>query len=225
MCGGQSESLVFFSFNTMLLTLTKPMQDLLKSALEDPDFCPKFRDEAQIAVEASLDQKNGVSLGLLRESCSYLSKQQPALGQVWFHELVRGTSVYIEPKPEEDPEIKAEREAALEKLRFEQSNREYADMVASVITSENQKYALGVKPGELKQIQGHIVTILNIGLSMAAVFTAIYMGSRTMTNELGVRILLSLAGAILIALVETALYLRYAERVLAPPKKTKSKIA
>ncbi|KAI9490190.1 hypothetical protein BDB00DRAFT_875517 [Zychaea mexicana] len=168
----------------MQLTLTKSMQELFRTALQDPNFCPTFRKEAQIAVDASLDQKNGVSLSLLRESCNFVSELQP--GRVWFHELVRGTSVYIEPKPEEDPEVKAEREARLQKLRDEQSNREYASMVSSVITSENEKYAFGVRPGELKQIQGHIVTILNIGLSMVAVFTAIYMGSRTMTNELGI---------------------------------------
>ncbi|KAI9277250.1 endoplasmic reticulum-based factor for assembly of V-ATPase-domain-containing protein [Phascolomyces articulosus] len=208
----------------MQLTLTKPMQELFQSALEDPNFCPKFRKEAQIAAKASLDHKNGVSLGLLRESCNFLSKQQP--GRVWFHELVKGTSVFIEPKPEEDPEVKAEREARLKKLKDEQSNREYASMVASVITSENEKYAFSIRPGELKQIQGHIVTIVNIGLSMVAVFTAIYMGSRTMTNELGVRIILSLGGAIGIAIVETTLYIIYVQRVLTPPppkKESKSK--
>ncbi|KAG2224095.1 hypothetical protein INT45_004976 [Circinella minor] len=204
----------------MQLTLTKPMQELFKSVLADPNFCPKFRKEAQIAANASLDQKKqGVSLSLLRESCTFFSEQQ--LGRVWFHELVKGTSVYIEPKPEEDPEVKAAREAKLQKLRDEQNNREYASMVASVITSENEKYAFRIQPGELKQIKGHIVTILNIGVSMVAVFTAIYMGSRTMTNELGIRIMLSLAGAIGIAIVETGLYLIYAQRVLTPPPQSK----
>ena len=62
----------------MQLTLTKPMQDLFKSALADPNFCPKLRKEAQIAADASLDQKKqGVSLGLLRESCNFFSEQQP----------------------------------------------------------------------------------------------------------------------------------------------------
>ena len=59
-------------------------------------------------------------------------------------------------------------------------------MVSSVVTSESEKYAFRIRPGELKQIQGHIVTIVNIGVSMVAVFTAIYMGSRTMTDELGI---------------------------------------
>lgn len=59
-------------------------------------------------------------------------------------------------------------------------------MVSSVVGSENERFAFGLHANELKQVQGHIVTILNIGLSVAAVFTAVYMGSRTMTDDVGI---------------------------------------
>lgn len=74
----------------------------------------------------------------------------------------------------------------LDRLRQEQQNREYAAMVSSVVGSENERFAFGIQANELKQVQGHIVTIFNIGLSVAAVFTAVYMGSRTMTDDIGI---------------------------------------
>lgn len=74
----------------------------------------------------------------------------------------------------------------LDRLRQEQQNREYAAMVSSVVASENERFAFGIQANELKQVQGHIVTIFNIGLSVAAVFTAVYMGSRTMTDDIGI---------------------------------------
>lgn len=82
--------------------------------------------------------------------------------------------------------VKEAREAFLDRLRQEQQNREYAAMVSSVVGSENERFAFGLQANEFKQVQGHIVTILNIGLSVAAVFTAVYMGSRTMTDDVGI---------------------------------------
>ncbi|KAI7874504.1 hypothetical protein K492DRAFT_199936 [Lichtheimia hyalospora FSU 10163] len=212
----------------MQLTLTKSIQDALVTALvNQPEFSPACQREAESAVKASLNEDYGISLALLRELATFLGNKHP--GRVWFHELVRGSSVYIEPKPEEDPEVREEilikeaREVFLDRLRQEQQNREYAAMVSSVVGSENERFAIGLQANELKQVQGHIVTIFNIGLSVAAVFTAVYMGSRTMTDDVGIRVLLSLAGAFIIAIVETVLYIGYAQRVLAPPKKSKSK--
>ncbi|KAJ8655094.1 hypothetical protein O0I10_009301 [Lichtheimia ornata] len=205
----------------MQLILTKSIQDALDTALVDqPGFSAACQREAETAVKASLNEDYGISLTLLRELATFLGKKHP--GRVWFHELVRGSGVYIEPKPEEDPEVKEAREVFLDRLRQEQQNREYAAMVSSVVGSENERFAFGLHANELKQVQGHIVTILNIGLSVAAVFTAVYMGSRTMTDDVGIRVLLSLAGALIIAIVETVLYIGYAQRVLAPPKKSKS---
>ncbi|KAI9317015.1 endoplasmic reticulum-based factor for assembly of V-ATPase-domain-containing protein [Dichotomocladium elegans] len=120
-------------------------------------------------------------------------------------------------------QVKATREAIMQRIRDEQQNREYAAMVSSVVTSESERFSLGFKPDEVKEIKSHIATIFNIGFSAAAVFTAVYVASRTMTDDPGIRMLLSLAGAILIVAVEATLYISYAQRATAPPKKKSSK--
>lgn len=79
--------------------------------------------------------------------------------------------------------MKAAREALLEKFRIEQQNREYAEMVSSALTPQDQWMAF--RPGELKEVQTHVITIVNILFSMVAVSVAIYLGSRTMTQDIG----------------------------------------
>ena len=108
----------------MQLTLTKSIQDALVTALvNQPEFSPACQREAESAVKASLNEDYGISLALLRELATFLGNKHPgntslyisypishavSTGRVWFHELVRGSSVYIEPKPEEDPEVREE---------------------------------------------------------------------------------------------------------------------
>lgn len=112
--------------------------------------------------------------------------------------------MYIEPKPEEDLEVtfgyarlfpatkslfaaqeKAAREALMEKFRVEQEEREYADMVHSVVTSENDKFVLGIRPDELRETKSHLAAIVNIMVSMGAVALAVYMAAKTMTEDVG----------------------------------------
>lgn len=128
----------------------------------------------------------------------------PLSERVWFHELVRGSSVYVEPKPEEDLEVtpaflrivratrslfvaqeKAAREALMEQFRVEQQEKEYVDMVRSVVTSENDKFVLGIRPDDIRETKGHLAAIVNILVSMAAVAFAVYMATRTMTPDVG----------------------------------------
>lgn len=58
-------------------------------------------------------------------------------------------------------------------------------MVASAITSKDQKFNLGIQPDEIKEIKTHIVSIFNIGFSMVAVFAAAYKASQTMIDDYG----------------------------------------
>lgn len=58
-------------------------------------------------------------------------------------------------------------------------------MVSGVITSEDQKFNLGIKPDELKEVKSHIATIFNILFSMVAVYVAVYKVSQSMFNDLG----------------------------------------
>lgn len=73
----------------------------------------------------------------------------------------------------------------MDKLRAEQQERDYNKMVSGVITSEDQKFNLGIKPDELKEVKSHIATIFNILFSMIAVYVAVYKVSQSMFNDLG----------------------------------------
>ncbi|KAI9027291.1 endoplasmic reticulum-based factor for assembly of V-ATPase-domain-containing protein [Phycomyces nitens] len=201
----------------MQLTLTARIQDALRLALADPSFNMRSKEEAKNAVESSLDVAMGVSFSLLQELAQFLSHSEDSNGRLWLHELIRGSGVYHEPKPVEpkDPVF----QAYLEQLRQEQAEREYARMVSSVVTSEQDKYMFRIRPDELKEVKGHVTTIINIAFSMVAVYVAVFVASKTMTGDLGVRVLLAFGGAIGIGAVETILYVRYASKVLSPPKK------
>ncbi|KAI8328670.1 endoplasmic reticulum-based factor for assembly of V-ATPase-domain-containing protein [Blakeslea trispora] len=137
-----------------------------------------------------------------------------------FHELILGSGLYFEPKEEapQDPEFLA----YMEKLRAEQKEREYKQMVSDVLNSEDQKFNLGIKPDEIKEIKSHIATIFNILFSMIAVYTAVYKASGSLTEDFGMQILLSLGGALLIGVVEVLLYANYAYKVTTEKKKKKS---
>lgn len=73
----------------------------------------------------------------------------------------------------------------MNKLRLEQQERDYNNMVSSVITSEDQKFNLGIKPDELKEVKSHVATIFNILFSMVAVYVAVYKASKTMVDDIG----------------------------------------
>jgi hypothetical protein len=70
----------------------------------------------------------------------------------------------------------------MERLRAEQQEREYAAMVSSAVQPSNEAY---FRPDDIKEMKSHLVTIANIGFSMAAVYVAVYMASRTMLEDLG----------------------------------------
>jgi hypothetical protein len=74
----------------------------------------------------------------------------------------------------------------MSKLRLQQQEREYNKMVSSVVTSEDQKFNLGIKPDELKEVKSHIATIFNIAFSMVAVYVAVYKASKTIVNDIGI---------------------------------------
>ncbi|KAL0083017.1 endoplasmic reticulum-based factor for assembly of V-ATPase-domain-containing protein [Phycomyces blakesleeanus] len=201
----------------MQLTLTTRIQDALRLALADPSFNIRSKEEAKSAVDASLDVTMGISFTLLQELAQFLSHTKDSNGRIWLHELIQGAGVYHEPKPVEPKDLVFQ--AYLEQLRKDQAEREYARMVSSVVTSEQDKNMFRIRPDELKEVKGHVTTIVNIAFSMVAVYVAVFVASKTMTEDLGVRVLLSFAGAIGIGAVETILYVRYASKVLSPPKK------
>ncbi|KAI7901386.1 endoplasmic reticulum-based factor for assembly of V-ATPase-domain-containing protein [Cokeromyces recurvatus] len=109
----------------------------------------------------------------------------------------------------------------MEKLRAEQQEREYKEMVANVVSSDDQRFNLGIKPNELKEINSHIATIFNILFSMIAVYAAVYKVSKSIVNDFGLQVLFGLGGAFIIGIVEVILYVKYVSTATFKKKKTK----
>ncbi|CAO3681461.1 unnamed protein product [Rhizopus stolonifer] len=199
----------------MKLILTKRMQECIKLTLKNNNTTNEYTKEAEEVAEYDMSEtkKYPISLNLLKFTCGKENKR--------IHELMKGSGVYIEPKPvkPKNPEF----EAYLEKLRTQQKEREYNEMVASAITSKDQKFNLGIQPDEIKEVKSHIVTIFNIGFSMAAVFAAVYKAAQTIVDDYGLQILLGLSGAFIIGIVEGLLYTKYAFESTRDKRKKKEK--
>lgn len=73
----------------------------------------------------------------------------------------------------------------MEQIKADQLNREYAQMVASVVQSDEQRFAFRIPFDELRQIRGYLATIVNVGFSIIAVFVAVFVASATATDDTG----------------------------------------
>ncbi|CAO3610291.1 unnamed protein product [Mucor fragilis] len=198
----------------MNLRLTESIHTAVKKALVAPEFSEKYKEEAEKIshLESVPKEPYPVSTDLLE----YVAKRL----DIYFHELIAGSGLYFAPKEvvPQDPKFLA----YLDKLRAEQQERDYNKMVSGVITSEDQKFNLGIKPDELKEVKSHIATIFNILFSMVAVYVAVYKVSQSMFNDLGLQVLTGLAGAFFIGTVEVILYTKYAYAATSEKKKTKN---
>ncbi|KAI8642905.1 endoplasmic reticulum-based factor for assembly of V-ATPase-domain-containing protein [Parasitella parasitica] len=199
----------------MDLRLTQSIQDSIKKAVVLPDFSEKFKDEAEKISKLKVFPKDPYPVST--DLVEYIARRL----DLHFHELIIGSGLYFAPKevPVQDPKFLA----YLDKLRTEQQERAYNKMVSGVITSEDQKFNLGIKPDELKEVKSHIATIFNILFSMVAVYVAVYKVSQSIFNDLGLQVLVALAGSFFIGTVEVILYAKYAYAATSEKKKTKNR--
>ncbi|KAL9553211.1 hypothetical protein MBANPS3_003402 [Mucor bainieri] len=220
----------------MDLRLTKSIHAAIKKALAKPEFSEKYREEAEkisklesvsteepYPVSTDLVEYVAKQLGTLcirRDRTTRRLTRSKPIQDMYFHELIVGSGLYFAPKEvvPQDPKFLA----YLDKLRAEQQERDYNKMVSGVITSEDQKFNLGIKPDELKEVKSHIATIFNILFSMIAVYVAVYKVSQSIFNDLGLQVLTGLAGAFFIGTVEVILYAKYAYAATSEKKKTKN---
>ncbi|KAL1915290.1 uncharacterized protein VTP21DRAFT_6748 [Calcarisporiella thermophila] len=201
----------------------------------------KIRSAARIAVTISqekteeldliLDEQNDIhfiTLELLQHISKTLISSERESGEdigsskFWLHKLLEGTSIYIPPVSprEKSPELLQR----LEEIRTDLANKEYARMVGnpnlagqSTIPLDSTTYQ-----EELREATRITTGIFNILFSVAAVCTAIFYASRTVTDDPGMRVLLALSGGIVIASAESFLYYRYYENTNKPPAINKS---
>ncbi|KND04520.1 uncharacterized protein SPPG_00249 [Spizellomyces punctatus DAOM BR117] len=117
----------------------------------------------------------------------------------YFHELVKGSEVYMDkPKPRvKSPELIQ----LLDAIRADLANKEYAEMVRGVSLNREVQPLVPIG-GELRNAFRQISSVINVLFSIAATFAAVFWVSGTVTRDVGMRTLIGLFGALLVAIAE-----------------------
>ncbi|ORY01212.1 hypothetical protein K493DRAFT_347386 [Basidiobolus meristosporus CBS 931.73] len=180
-----------------------------EKANTDPEYANQPVIQKTSTINFSLAQ--AISQTLLNASSLQEKKEY------YLHELVKSSQVYSEPpKPRiRSPELIAH----LEKIKVELANKEYATMVKDVEETDTATFQLDTK--EWKEMKGQLTAILNIFFTMISVFVAIYWVGYTVTNDIGMKVLLGLAGALIVGIAEAWLYISYSNRSKNSAKKQK----
>lgn len=127
--------------------------------------------------------------------------------------LMRGTEVYVPPKPKSTPKSKEYLEY-MEKLRVELQEREYQELLHNKPDSiKNEEYVSFSQ--EAKIVKEQLSAILNILLSTVSVGWAFWYWSASSIPNLSLasRTLLSMFGAVLVLIAEVFIYSRYKTKV------------
>jgi Endoplasmic reticulum-based factor for assembly of V-ATPase len=74
----------------------------------------------------------------------------------------------------------------LDKIAANNQNKEYAQMVKSVVGSEKDKLAFKIPHDEMQEIRGHVTAIINVLFSIVACFGAFYKMSSVLTSDMGI---------------------------------------
>lgn len=199
------------------IAVTANIKDAINKALDLPTCDKSFRQ-----VLESCSGADSITVTTLQSLSKLLRDQlHDDTHRYWLHELLKGTTLYRPPtsRPPRNPEL----QARLDKIAADNSNKEYAKMVKSAVVSEQDKAAFRIPHDEMQEIRGHLSAIINILFSIIACFGAFYKMSGVISGDPGVRVLLSLFGALVVGIAEVALYMSYLSAALTPPKEKKKK--
>ncbi|KAK8751936.1 hypothetical protein OTU49_011144 [Cherax quadricarinatus] len=123
------------------------------------------------------------------------------------HELLSESEIVL-PKydtPERNPEL----EARVQRLRSEQENREYNNMVKSIDPSH---YVDGTNIGdigkELRSVNKQIISGIQYLLSIVGTFFAVFVAMGFATSDYGVRALSATISAVVVGLAEVYFIIR-----------------
>ncbi|KAJ2782476.1 hypothetical protein GGI15_002906 [Coemansia interrupta] len=142
-------------------------------------------------------------------------------GDIWIHQMLRGSSIHID-KPAIKPR-NPELVARLDKIKKQLEEQEYWRMTSNIAVarqngeSDTMLPAVpGVRTGqetgtasvkqEMAAVNRQISVIINIMFSAFGVGFAVWYASYTLTSEMGWRILMALAAAVVVVLAETWLF-------------------
>ncbi|KAJ2493153.1 hypothetical protein IWW37_000803 [Coemansia sp. RSA 2050] len=188
-------------------------------------------EEIVQAAEAKLDSDQAITATISLAGVKLLSQHlqgDSADGKdVWVHQLLRGSRMYIEAPPAKprNPELAAR----LDKIKKQLEEQEYKRMTASVSVRirgipahslpgddlmlpavpgvrTGQSPGFGSIKQEMGAVNQQISVIINILFSALGVGFAVAYASYTLTPYIGYRVLLGLGSAMLIALAETWLF-------------------
>lgn len=123
------------------------------------------------------------------------------------HELLTESQIVL-PKYEPPPR-NPELEERIQRLRFEQENREYKNMTKSVdATYMKENLGLGEIGKDIRTVNQHIISGMQYLLSVVGTFFAIFILVGMVTSDYGVRALVALVSAIIVGLAELFFIIR-----------------
>ncbi|KAF9969557.1 hypothetical protein BGZ73_008046 [Actinomortierella ambigua] len=173
------------------------------------------------SVDLELIRK--VSATLLAYEKKTVGEREPGSGpsEYWIHSLLKGSAVYVPPPPaKEKASHSPELERILNEARAQIAAKDYNRMVDSISGSSGT--GLREQMAELRGLKSTLISIVNILYTGVAVFIAVYMLSKHVFEDVGMRFLLGFLGFTMIVASESYLYYRHVtgdER--APSRKTK----
>ncbi|KAJ1850654.1 hypothetical protein LPJ57_008059 [Coemansia sp. RSA 486] len=194
--------------------LRKDLEHLLSLSSDDDDLPVTVRLSTIRAVSEHLQATNPTDQIISKDS-------------TWVHSILQGSHIYV-AKPE-SPKRNPELVARLDKVRKLLEEREYMRMTANVSSHisdgtlcERQEIKTmfpavpGVRTGtqmepgclgkEMALVDKQVSVIINIVFSGLGVGFAVGYASYTLTSEMGWRILMALAAAVVVVLAETWLF-------------------
>lgn len=123
------------------------------------------------------------------------------------HELLTESQIIL-PKYEPPPRS-PELEARIQRLRFEQENREYKNMTKSVDpTLQRENLGLGEIGQDIRTVNQHIISGMQYLLSVVGTFFAIFIAAGMATSDYGVRALVASISAVIVGFAELFFIIR-----------------
>lgn len=123
------------------------------------------------------------------------------------HELLSESQIIL-PKyepPARNPEL----EARVQRLRFEQENREYKSMTKSVdAVHQRENLGLGEIGKDIRTVNQQIVSGMQYLLSVVGTFFAIFIAVGMATPDYGIRALVASISAVIVGLAELFFIIR-----------------
>lgn len=122
------------------------------------------------------------------------------------HELLSESEIIL-PKYEPPPR-NPELEARIQRLRFEQENREYKEMVKSVDSAQREASDLGDIGRDLRTVNKQIISGFQYLVSIVGTFFGIFIIVGWAYHDYGVRVMLATISALLVGLAELYFVIR-----------------